>query len=396
MYADDMVIFAQSAADLQSMLNTLENYTEKWSLTVNVNKTKIMVFRNGGILRTEDVWFYKCEQIEVVNSFCYLGLLLNYNGKFHVTQKQLSLQCMKALFALKRKCCNMSLNFTTLLSLFDTYVGSIAYYGCEVWGFHSAPDIEKIHLNYCKNILNVKRGTSNAVIYCELGRMPLQCIRKIRILRYWMKLLSSRNCILNSCYVNMYNETLGKNKCKNWAAEIKNMLTSIGLMNLWENQFFEKPEIILTIAKQRIFDNFKQSLLADINASSKCTIYRYLVDHCTLQSYLTKRIPLQYKKLICKLRLSSHCLTIETGRYNNVPLQRRLCPLCTLDIEDEYHFILKCPYYCNLREKFLKKFYYIKPSVFKLILLLSTQNVKDLCNLGKYIKNAFVIRKLHV
>lgn len=191
MYADDMVIFSQFATDLQSMLNTLENYTQKWSLTVTVNKTKIMVFRNGGILRTEDVWFYKCEQIEVVNSFCYLGLLLNYN----VTQKQLSLQCMMALFALKRKCCYMSLNFTTLLSLFDTYVGTIAYYGCEV---HSAPDIEKkiiLIIVNCKNILNVKRCTSNAVIYCELGRMPLQCIRKIRILRYWMKLLSSKNCI---------------------------------------------------------------------------------------------------------------------------------------------------------------------------------------------------------
>lgn len=43
----------------------------------------------------------------------------------------------------------------------------------------------------------------------------------------------------------------------------KNILTSIGVMNLWENQCFEKPEIILTVAKQRIFDNYK-SLLADI------------------------------------------------------------------------------------------------------------------------------------
>lgn len=48
------------------------------------------------------------------------------------------------------------------------------------------------------------------------------------------------------CYViNMYNETFYvKHKCKNWAAEIKNMLSSIGQMNLWENQLFEKPEII--------------------------------------------------------------------------------------------------------------------------------------------------------
>lgn len=50
-----------------------------------------------------------------------------------------------------------------------------------------------------------------------------------------MKFLLLRNCILNLCYVNMYNEILGKNKCKNWVVEIKNMLISIGLMNLWEN-----------------------------------------------------------------------------------------------------------------------------------------------------------------
>lgn len=42
-----------------------------------------MVFRNWEILRIEDLWFIKCEQIEV----------MNYIGKLYVTQKQLSLQC---------------------------------------------------------------------------------------------------------------------------------------------------------------------------------------------------------------------------------------------------------------------------------------------------------------
>lgn len=52
----------------------------------------------------------------------------------------------------------------------------------------------------------------------------------------------------------MYNETLSKNKCKNWAVEIKNKLSYFGrLMNLWENQLFEVPEIILTVATERIF-----------------------------------------------------------------------------------------------------------------------------------------------
>ena len=37
---------------------------------------------------------------------------------------------------------------------------------------------------------------------------------------------------------------------------------------------------------------------------------------------------------------------------------------------------------------YTKKHYYKKPSIFKLVDLLSTQNVKELCNLGKYLKKA--------
>lgn len=63
-----------------------------------------------------------------------------------------------------------------------------------------------------------------------------------------------------------------------------------------------------------------------------------------------------------------------------------------IDIEDEFHFVLKCPLYSDLRKKYIKPFYYKKPSVFKLVLLLSTQNIKELCNLGKCLYTAFEIR----
>ena len=35
---------------------------------------------------------------------------------------------------------------------------------------------------------------------------------------------------------------------------------------------------------------------------------------------------------------------IELGRHNNIPRNERKCTLCNLnDIEDEFHFVLKCP-----------------------------------------------------
>ena len=96
------------------------------------------------------------------------------------------------------------MNYCTLLSLFDTYVGSVANYACEVWGFHKAPDIEKLQLDFCKNILGVRRSTPNVMIYYELGRFPMLITRKLRILKYWCKLMQTENCILKSCYEYMY------------------------------------------------------------------------------------------------------------------------------------------------------------------------------------------------
>ena len=52
------------------------------------------------------------------------------------------------MFSLKSKTNEMYLNTETMLSLFDTYVGSVLNYGCEIWGFHNGKDVEKVQLQY--------------------------------------------------------------------------------------------------------------------------------------------------------------------------------------------------------------------------------------------------------
>ena len=160
-------IDSESVEGLQVMLDALYNYTEKWTLSVNINKTKIVVFRNGGILSDDEKWYYNGLQIETVNSFTYLGVVLNFNGIFSVAKKHVAEQGRKAVFASIKNTKPYMFNHHTLLSLFDTYISSVLCYGCEIWGFHRAPDIEKVHDNYCKRM-----------VYYELGRYPLIVTRK--------------------------------------------------------------------------------------------------------------------------------------------------------------------------------------------------------------------------
>ena len=48
MYADDLVLLSQSALGLHNSLGKLKEYCLKWKLTVNIGKTKIMIFNKCG------------------------------------------------------------------------------------------------------------------------------------------------------------------------------------------------------------------------------------------------------------------------------------------------------------------------------------------------------------
>ena len=47
LYADDITIFAETSDGLQKGLDILKDYCTRWKLTVNTQKSKIMVFRKG-------------------------------------------------------------------------------------------------------------------------------------------------------------------------------------------------------------------------------------------------------------------------------------------------------------------------------------------------------------
>lgn len=83
LYADDIVLLSKSPSSLQLMINRLENYCENWGLTVNLSKSKIIVFRNGfGRYASNERWKFGGNPIEVVKEYLYLGFLITSNISF--------------------------------------------------------------------------------------------------------------------------------------------------------------------------------------------------------------------------------------------------------------------------------------------------------------------------
>ena len=246
---------------------------------------------------------------------------------------------------------------------------SVLSYAGEVWGFYKTDLIERIHLEYLKYVLKIKKSTPNMMVYSELGRSPLYIKFYLQILKYLVKLLNTENCILQNVYKDMLYRIDHDNCNSNmWLLCVRNLLSSLGLGDVWLCHNVTNDKLFLSVCKTRLTDCFLQERNSFFERSSKCLFYKHIIDRFTLQFYLTTDLPTKFISIISKFRLSAHILNIEVGRYSNIPRQNRLCPVCN-SVEDEYHFILVCPLYDNVRQNYIKQYYWRRPSSFKLVQL---------------------------
>ena len=278
------------------------------------------------------------------------------------------------------------------LSLFNSLVNSILCYACELWGFAEAKAIETLHLKYLKQILKVKKNTPNCIIYRECNVYPLYITRIIRILNFWLKLLNlDDNNPLKMSYIistGLYNANhINKNTPYSWAFRVKYILYSNGFGYVWENQKNGVNKHFIYTFKKRLIDSFWQSNNADIDALSQNRLYR----HLTLEScFYLKALPNNFVRIaITRLRLGSHHLNIERGRWTNTVLAQRKCTLCD-DLEDEYHFVVTCVKFQYLRIKYLPKHLYTNPSMYKFLNFVNTENKSQLRKLGLFLHHAFI------
>ena len=144
--------------------------------------------------------------------------------------------------------------------------------------------------------------------------------------------------------------------------------------------------------KNRLIDCFKQKWYADITDSRILYYYKHIKTTFGYEQYLDKIVNPKLRSVLTKLRISAHNLRVETGRYARNRLERneRKCLICanSNDIEDEYHFIILCNVYNDLRVKYQSSYLYTNPSVHKFVNFFNTCNKNNILRMSKYIKEA--------
>ncbi len=75
------------------------------------------------------------------------------------------------------------------------------------------------------------------------------------------------------------------------------------------------------------------------NCTNKLRTYRTFKNTFETEMYLNKPMAFTFRKCFSMLRCGTAPLRIETGRYERLPLEQRVCEECDSDnVEDEMHF----------------------------------------------------------
>ena len=93
---------------------------------------------------------------------------------------------------------------------------------------------------------------------------------------------------------------------------------------------------------------------------------------------------------LARFGCSTHKLAIEEGRYRNQERNNRICEQCNLHmIENEFHFLLICPSYTELRNTHIPRYYRTWPTLTKFKLLIDTNSEMKIRNLATFLYHAF-------
>ena len=135
LYADDIVLLSPDEPSLQQMLDVIASWYKKWRMYINTDTTQIVHYRAQRQLYTKYIFTLDGTQLDIVQAYRYLGVILDEHLSFLPNAEALSAASSRALGLIRYKLKFLKeCRSTTFARLFISYVCPISDYGAGVWG----------------------------------------------------------------------------------------------------------------------------------------------------------------------------------------------------------------------------------------------------------------------
>ena len=390
LFADDIILLSCTAVGLQNQLNVLKREADRLQLTVNLDKTNIIVFRMGGYLSLREKWWYGALEVKVTNAYKYLGMIfttkLSLNSGWEETCRKGKRGVIEILRSMRRL---NSIDLSLYWKLFDTQIEPVLTYAAEIWGLEQNIQMERVHTYAIKRFLNVPIHASNSIMYGDTGRLPLYIRTYVKCIRYWLRLTKlQRERLCRQAYDMLYNQDEIGNT--NWVSSVKRILSVNGFGIVWLSQGVGDDKAFLLALKDRLIACFKQNWHSKIEESDKYSWFFSFKSVFQPERYLQTLTKKWYRDTLTRFRTRTLGLRANKVWFEQ-SINNRNCVLCLdqTEIEDENHFLFKCKAYEGIRNNSAL----FGNSNTDLVKLLQSNDENIIFQLAKFISEAIVIRK---
>ena len=331
---DDTVILSTARHTMIKKVEILQQFCQEYGMVVNNSKTKFFVINgedgDAEPIRVEGLVMEHC------TSYVYLGSPFTSDGSVSssvsVHAKNKLCHVLKYVSFLTK---NNDVPFIVKRRVFDAALMSSLMYGCESWVCADIKPVIKLYNWSLKQLLGVRRTTSNQVCYAEAGYPSLPDFIRYKQHKFFHEMWSERSTMPDDPLSFAITSTTQANT-----------RTGKFIKELLEN---EVPSMTSLIEKVH-------SAITASN-SSRCLVYKEINPHFTLHDiYKTKHVINEFQRIsFTRFRICGHSLAVETGRWNRrgrgrLPVEERLCS-CG-QVQTERHVVEACPLTENIRQMY--------------------------------------------
>ena len=330
MLMDDTVILATSREKCIDKLNAVLDYCDNYGMVINEKKTKFMVINHT--IEDELPLITQNKKMEYCKNYLYLGSWFTDDGKQESILKLHEPKLVSTMNKFAIFCSvNTEMPYYYKSLVMDAAATSSIFYACETWLTNNPKGAIDTYNRLLRILLSVRKNTSIPMSLIESGKQPAKCIIKKRRKQFIVGKLENRD--MEEPFQKVYEI------CRN--------------MNTPGFRFLQKA-----MQEDPNDDSLEKSADTIRNmpdSNTKFVTYRSLLnpDLSTHPSYGKEvYIPDYMRASFTRLRLMSHQLRVETGRWSRTDRMRRVCQCDNTSVQDENHVLLLCPLSAQIRSEF--------------------------------------------
>ncbi|GFH30745.1 uncharacterized protein HaLaN_29659, partial [Haematococcus lacustris] len=347
MYADDLTLVSTSPHGLQRLVCQLQGFADMKHLTVNVGKSKVMVFNGNSQTAAPSI---------------------GATPAFAATHMR------AGMFLAMRQACKRAREYGVqhdpyaLCHLIRAFVLPLGLYGSQVWGtaflghgVQLSNPVQTRMLSFLRFAARVRSSVSGLMVLHELGQLPLQIYWLRAACKFWNTAKLSHSDLLMR--VIKADVELGRRCQASWSAQFQ-----LAARELMGGEFTLSPDMVLGTKAMEVkwlerwgrrWVGFEgDPRLPETVHWERCSYAAWFkhgdgigINHMA-PHLLNRQLSTEVRTSLTRFRLGNSGLGVEKARFEGVTFIDRTCTRCTEGVvDDAMHFIFECTATSSIRQQ---------------------------------------------